>query len=174
MVAILYVTRVEQRTPIQIEFEKLPGMNCFACAPRQLNASGLNLVFEETPEGAKTTFSIPNHFQSYPGYIHGGILCSVLDETMAYAGIFKKRKMPFTRAITLTFRHAVAANLMHCCTATITNDMGDGFSAKAVIKNLANASLVLAKAQFMIPTPKMVQRMMGAGWSQLEELFAKK
>ena len=91
------------RTPIQESFEQLEGMNCFACAPKRLNALGLELIFEETEDGAATQFCLPLHFQSYPGFLHGGILATVLDETMAYAGVFKLHVLPFTTDFTTRF-----------------------------------------------------------------------
>src|SRR4051812_36474642 len=98
---------MRERTELQRSFEKLAGMNCFACAPPSLNPSGLNLIFEETAKGAATVLRLPKHFQSYPGFLHGGIISAVLDETLAYAGVFKLHVMPFTRRLELKYLRGV-------------------------------------------------------------------
>jgi uncharacterized protein (TIGR00369 family) len=52
---------------------------CFVCGLD--NAVGLKLVFYETgPDEVTATYTPPDHFQGYPGVLHGGIVASLLDE----------------------------------------------------------------------------------------------
>jgi uncharacterized protein (TIGR00369 family) len=53
--------------------------NCFVCGLE--NPVGLKLKIYQTEAGViETTFTAPDHFQGYPGVLHGGIVASLLDE----------------------------------------------------------------------------------------------
>lgn len=53
--------------------------HCFVCGVE--NRYGLSLKFYETAPGEVTAdYVAPEHFQSYPGVVHGGIVASMLDE----------------------------------------------------------------------------------------------
>lgn len=58
---------------------------CFVCG-RQ-NPVGLQLEFFEDIEAQRVqaTFSVPDHFQGYPGVVHGGIVSTILDEVSGRA-----------------------------------------------------------------------------------------
>ncbi|HWP49540.1 MAG TPA: PaaI family thioesterase [Candidatus Limnocylindrales bacterium] len=63
---------------------------CFGCG--QDNQVGLKLQFHEVEKGvvrAKTILSTP--YQGYNGIAHGGIICTLLDEAMAYAALYASR-----------------------------------------------------------------------------------
>jgi acyl-coenzyme A thioesterase PaaI-like protein len=52
---------------------------CFICGLE--NPVGLHLHMYETEPGViEATYITPEHFQSYPGIVHGGIVASLLDE----------------------------------------------------------------------------------------------
>lgn len=61
------------------------GQNrCFGCG--QGNASGLRLEFFLAPDGSVVSLpNIPDSFEGPPGYLHGGIIATLLDEVMAKA-----------------------------------------------------------------------------------------
>jgi acyl-coenzyme A thioesterase PaaI-like protein len=53
--------------------------NCFVCGLE--NPVGLRLKIYQTEPGViETTYTAPDHFQGYPGVLHGGIVASLLDE----------------------------------------------------------------------------------------------
>lgn len=58
---------------------------CFACG--ELNEHGLHLVLHTDATGCWTELAIDEAFQGWEGVIHGGILCTILDEVMAWAVI---------------------------------------------------------------------------------------
>ena len=52
---------------------------CFICGLE--NPVGLHLhIYETEPGVVETTYVAPDHFQGYPGVLHGGIVASLLDE----------------------------------------------------------------------------------------------
>ena len=52
---------------------------CFICGLE--NPVGLHLhIYETEPGVVETTYTAPEHFQGYPGVLHGGIVGAVIDE----------------------------------------------------------------------------------------------
>ncbi|HEX8991146.1 MAG TPA: PaaI family thioesterase [Anaerolineales bacterium] len=52
---------------------------CFICGLE--NPVGLHLhIYETAPGEVETTYTAPEHFQGYPGVLHGGIVGAILDE----------------------------------------------------------------------------------------------
>ncbi len=52
---------------------------CFVCGIE--NPIGLHLhIYETEPGVVESTYIAPEHFQGYPGVLHGGIVAAILDE----------------------------------------------------------------------------------------------
>ncbi len=59
--------------------------HCFACGER--NEHGLHLDLHTSPEGSWTELVLDPAFQGWEAVAHGGIVCTILDEVMAWASI---------------------------------------------------------------------------------------
>lgn len=59
---------------------------CFGCGTE--NPIGLRLRFERIDGGARSEFRPRPEYQGWDGMLHGGILLTLLDETLAYATLF--------------------------------------------------------------------------------------
>jgi uncharacterized protein (TIGR00369 family) len=57
--------------------------NCFACGT--LNVHGLQLVLHAGADRCWTELTLAERFEGWEGIAHGGILCTILDEVMAWA-----------------------------------------------------------------------------------------
>ena len=73
---------------ISITDEKLTPMKhsaqnrCFGCGPA--NPTGLQLEFLQAEDGSVVCLpTISNSFEGPPGYLHGGIIATILDEAMS-------------------------------------------------------------------------------------------
>ncbi len=62
---------------------------CFACGPR--NPWGLKLRFEADDGRVSTSFTASEEYQGYPGYLHGGVAGSLLDEVMSRVSLLEGR-----------------------------------------------------------------------------------
>ena len=60
---------------------------CFACG--RDNEIGLKLEFHRDGEGVKAEFTPGEQYQGWPGVVHGGIICTMLDEALGYAAGFQ-------------------------------------------------------------------------------------
>lgn len=54
---------------------------CFGCSPQ--NPIGLQLTFKLDGDKVYTTFKPRDEHQGYSGYMHGGLISTLMDETMA-------------------------------------------------------------------------------------------
>jgi uncharacterized protein (TIGR00369 family) len=84
-------------------FEFAPH-HCFACG--SLNAHGLQLDLHVEPGRCWTEFALDNRFEGWEGIVHGGILCTILDEVMAWAlvgednwGVTARMEVAFRRPV---------------------------------------------------------------------------
>lgn len=89
---------------------KLPNSKmCFVCGLE--NPTGLHLHFYQVEPGViESTYTAPDHFQGYPGVLHGGIVAALLDEVSGRvhmgADPMKPRFM-FTGKLELKYRKNV-------------------------------------------------------------------
>lgn len=57
--------------------------SCFVCGEK--NPQGLKIKFhvDRAKQSISTTYTVPSIYQGWEGVVHGGILCTLLDEAMA-------------------------------------------------------------------------------------------
>lgn len=84
-------------------FEVAPH-HCFACGT--LNASGIGLVLHVEPRRAWTELELEPRFQGWDGIAHGGILCTILDEVMAWS-LVGEDNWGLTARLSVQFRKPV-------------------------------------------------------------------
>lgn len=62
---------------------------CFACGER--NELGLRLVFQREGDRIYADFTPSLHHQGFPGMLHGGIIATLLDETLGRTGALRRQ-----------------------------------------------------------------------------------
>ena len=78
---------------------------CFACGAG--NKHGLHLEFKDSPNGCSCDISIPSHFQSYEGIVHGGIVATMLDAAMVHSLRGQCGDAPMTCRLEVKYLRAV-------------------------------------------------------------------
>ena len=78
--------------------------NCFACG--QLNVHGLHLDLHAGADRCWTELELDRRFEGWEGMAHGGIVCTILDEVMAWAlvdhdvwGVTARMQVEFRRPV---------------------------------------------------------------------------
>lgn len=89
----------------RFEFE---AHNCFACGT--LNTGGLGLALHVEPGRSWTEVALDRRFEGWEGVIHGGILCTILDEVMAWA-LVGEDNWGVTARMAVDFRRPVAVDV---------------------------------------------------------------
>jgi acyl-coenzyme A thioesterase PaaI-like protein len=79
---------------------------CFACGA--LNEHGIHLDLHVDGDRCWTELSLPDRFQGWDGIAHGGIICTILDEVMAWSlaatdnwGLTARMSVEFKRPVRL-------------------------------------------------------------------------
>jgi hypothetical protein len=85
-------------------FEFAPH-HCFACGT--LNAGGLGLDLHVEPGRSWVELALEPRFEGWEGVVHGGILCAILDEVMAWA-LVGEDNWGVTARMAVDFRKALA------------------------------------------------------------------
>jgi uncharacterized protein (TIGR00369 family) len=78
--------------------------HCFACG--ELNESGLRLVLHTSPERSWTEVRLDERFQGWDSVAHGGIVCTLLDEVMAWA-VIGRGTWGVTARLNVAFRRPI-------------------------------------------------------------------
>jgi uncharacterized protein (TIGR00369 family) len=104
---------------------------CFACGAG--NKHGLHLEFKDSPNGCGCDVSIPSHFQSYEGVIHGGIVATMLDAAMVHTLQEKCGGNPLTCRLEVHYLRAVPPGEILTVHARATGKRGRVILADAEI-----------------------------------------
>ena len=127
---------------------------CFGCG--QANPTGLRMEFLLSEDGSMVSRPVvPAAFEGHPGYLHGGIIATLLDEAMSKSNRARSvtamtrqmdveylRPVPLGAPLTLTARHVSASGRRHHCEAQIADSSGQVLAtAKAVFVAVDPATL---------------------------------
>jgi acyl-coenzyme A thioesterase PaaI-like protein len=93
-----------QPAVLRYEDFRIRPHNCFACG--ELNEIGLHLKLNLEPGRCWTELEMPRRFEGWEGIVHGGILCTILDEVMAWA-LVSEDSWGVTARMSLEFRKPV-------------------------------------------------------------------
>jgi acyl-coenzyme A thioesterase PaaI-like protein len=74
---------------------------CFACGQR--NETGLQLTFRREGDRILADYHPAERFQGFPGVLHGGVLATMLDETMSRTGAMRRQWL-MTGKLDIRFR----------------------------------------------------------------------
>jgi acyl-coenzyme A thioesterase PaaI-like protein len=77
---------------------------CFACG--ELNEHGLHLQLHVDDAGCWTELVLDERFQGWEGVAHGGIVCTILDEVMAWS-VIGRDTWGVTARMTVEFKRPV-------------------------------------------------------------------
>lgn len=97
---------------MQTQSQKITGKrqpnsaHCFICG--RDNSVGLHLhIYETAPGEVRSTYIAPDHFQGYPGVLHGGIVAAIIDEVSGRAHMGSDPQNPrfmFTAKLEVKYR----------------------------------------------------------------------
>lgn len=96
---------------------------CFACGPE--NPHGLKMCFESNGTKIRSKLIIKDAFRGWSNLVHGGILATILDETMSWAVINFTGKFMLTRSMNVTFKKPVRVATALTVTGYIKEQSGE-------------------------------------------------
>ncbi|HTK09098.1 MAG TPA: PaaI family thioesterase [Ktedonobacteraceae bacterium] len=134
---------------------------CFVCGLR--NPYGLQMVFRQEGDFIVSDFRPKAEHQGFPGVIHGGIVASVLDETLnRTCALSKNPAWSMTGRLEVRYRQYVPFGPLLRVRAKLDNERGRLLQASGSITLADDESKVLAEAQatFMALSPEMGEMLM--------------
>jgi uncharacterized protein (TIGR00369 family) len=105
--------------PSRDKIERQWTDKCFGCG--QQNPGGLKLRFRTEGESVTAEFTPTAVYEGYPGYLHGGITCALLDEAMGWAAYhLSSGVLAATARLQIKFRQPLLIGEPVTVTASIT------------------------------------------------------
>jgi uncharacterized protein (TIGR00369 family) len=124
---------------------------CFGCG--EANATGLQLQFLLAEDGTVVCpASIPDRFEGHPGFLHGGIIASLLDESMSKA-VRARGLTAMTRHMEVDYRRPVPSHRPIRMEGRIVRDEGRKHWAEATIFDAEGTVLAHSKGVFVEVRP---------------------
>lgn len=122
---------------------------CFACGID--NESGLRLSFSYGDNGrtAETRFKADPAYQGWKDIVHGGILMTLMDETMAKAAVHSGLSI-VTAEMTSKFKRPAKVGTVLICSARIEEVRKRLVYARASIRDENGSVIVEATGKLMI------------------------
>ena len=120
---------------------------CFGCG--EANPAGLHLEFLLAPDGSIVCQgSIPGAFDGHPGYLHGVITATLLDETMSKA-VRASGRTAMTRQIEVDYLRPVPSGAPLRMEGSVVRSEGRKHWTEARILNAGGKELAQAKGLFV-------------------------
>jgi len=79
--------------------------DCFGCGSE--NHSGLRMTFETDGNRIRSRLTVPSRFRGWSKLVHGGVISTILDETMSWAAIILTKRFILTKKMTIQFQRPV-------------------------------------------------------------------
>jgi uncharacterized protein (TIGR00369 family) len=132
------------------------GMNCFACGPD--NPVGLKIDYQQVGDTVEAEFVFGDLHSGAPGYVHGGILMTVLDDAMAWAAIAVRGSFAVTAEFTSRFSRPVRVGATHTVVVNVSQIRADTGTIEATgeIRRPDGKKCVSAAATYHVLTPQQV------------------
>lgn len=142
-------------------FRPLPNCNthqCFACSP--VNPSGLQMEFFSDGQTVVSRLTVPRHVCGWHRAVHGGIISTIMDECMAWAGIYLLKKITLTKTITVDFHKVIVAGDELTAESRVVSTTGNREALMAAtLHNRDGVLCAEASATFTLISPKLAKRL---------------
>lgn len=123
------------------------GNRCFGCGPA--NASGLRLEFLLAPDKSVVCLTtVSDLFEGHPGYLHGGIIATLLDETMSKS-VRARGFTSMTRHMEIDYRRPVPSCAPLRMEGRVVRTEGRKHWTEARILNAEGSALAQGKGLFI-------------------------
>lgn len=116
--------------------------DCFVCGAH--NAHGLHLRFRRRGAEVIAEFTPQPHHAGFRGIVHGGIMATVLDETMFWAAACAMKRFCLAAELNVRFVNKVTVGQQLLCVARLKSDRGRLWESEAELTDAAGT--VYAKA----------------------------
>jgi uncharacterized protein (TIGR00369 family) len=133
---------------------------CFGCG--QANPTGLHLEFLLAEDHSVVSFAtIPDTFEGPVGYLHGGVIATLLDETMSKA-VRASGRTSMTRHMEVNYLRPVPSGAPLRLEGRVARNEGRKHWAEAKVVDADGTTLAQGKGLFIDARPKQTGNAGGA------------
>lgn len=127
--------------------------NCFACGFE--NKHGLNMKFETNNEKLRCRIEVPSHLRGWSNLVHGGIISTMIDETMSWSVLHLLGKLFLTKSIKVNFKKPLIINTPLIISGYIVEQKSDRAVIMAAdIYDEDDELYASGQGEFILFTPK--------------------
>jgi uncharacterized protein (TIGR00369 family) len=125
---------------------------CFGCGPA--NPSGMHLKFQLAPDLSVVCLAqVSDHFEGHPGYLHGGVIATLLDEAMSKS-VRARNALAMTRELKVEYLRPVPSCAPIRIEGRIVKHEGRKYWAEAAILDERRTRLAHSTGVFIEIKPK--------------------
>ena len=130
---------------------------CFACG--ELSEHGLHLAIHTDPTGSWAETTLEPRFPGWEAVAHGGIVCTLLDEVMAWA-VIGRGTWGVTARLTVTFRRPIPIGRPIRAEGWVVDESRRAHRAEGRVLDLASSEvLATGESTFVAVPPSEVERL---------------
>jgi uncharacterized protein (TIGR00369 family) len=130
---------------------------CFACG--ELNEQGMQLAIHTSPGGSWAETTLEPRFQGWEAVAHGGIVCTLLDEVMAWA-VIGRGTWGVTARLNVTFRRPIPVGRAIRAEGWVVDENRRAHRAEGrVIDATTQEVLASGESTFVAVPPNEVERL---------------
>ncbi len=124
--------------------------HCFACG--ELNEHGLHLQLHTDPERSWTELTLQPQFQGWDSVAHGGIVCTILDEVMAWS-VIGRGTWGVTARLNVAFRRPIPTGRAIRAEGRVSQEHRRAFRTVGEVRDLATDELLATAEGTFIAVP---------------------
>lgn len=153
---------------------KRPWMsNCVACSPNNPNSLSMTFKYSKSLQYTFSLHNVPNQYSGFDGFVHGGIIATLLDEVAGWTMITSMETAGFTKQVSITYHRPVPTETE----LLVLGHLRDRLNTKEVqirssIYLLNGTLLAEMDSLWYIPSLKHLSRMSGKSEQELAEIQA--
>jgi acyl-coenzyme A thioesterase PaaI-like protein len=142
---------------------------CFVCGAQ--NPAGLKLVFRHEGERVVADFLPSESFQGFPGVVHGGILASLLDETLSRTALLYQQWV-MTGRLEIRYRRPAMIGQLLRITGEVEVRRARMLIARGSIALVADPAEVVAEGRgTFLPYPEELRQRAVQNYPSLKGYF---
>jgi uncharacterized protein (TIGR00369 family) len=133
----------------KVRIPQLEGQTCFACGTA--NPIGLKLKFYRSNDAVCTDITLGKYYEGWANMAHGGIISTLLDETMSWAIMYLKRAFFVTRKMEIKYVKPVLVGKPLNVKGTLLDSSDElKIRAKAEIRDDEGKILARSTGEFVV------------------------
>ncbi|MBW3621912.1 MAG: PaaI family thioesterase [Armatimonadetes bacterium] len=133
--------------------------SCYVCG--KINPFGLHVRFHLDSGEVRTEFIADEHRCGFQGIVHGGVLSTLLDETMGWAPAYQKRLFCYAAELRIRFLQPAPSGQPLRVSGRMTADRGRVWETEGEVRGADGSLYAKGWGKYMPMTPEQTVDVIG-------------